>query len=427
MRAMTKRGWGGLGAGAVAAALLAGPAAAQLPKAMARSLSDAVRAREETTLAEQIAISEIPAPPFGEAKRAADYAARLKALGLTDVTIDATGNVIARRPGTGKGPRLVVSAHLDTVFPIETDVKVKRDGARLKGPGLADDARGLAALLAIVDVLQRAKVKTVGDLVFVGTVGEEGAGDLRGARAIVAADPGMSGFLSIDGVSTAGAVNGATASRRWRLTFKGPGGHSFGNFGRPSATHALGRAIALIADIDVPKAPRTTYNVGIVTGGTSVNAIAETASLDLDMRSNDPAALAALEAKAMAAAEAGAKAETDARAGGTIVLERKLIGDRPGGQTAPDSPIIQALNAAYDAVGEPRPTLGFSSTDSNIAIARGIPALTLGGGGQGGNAHSLEEWYDPARAWVGPQVALIAVLDMVGVVGGPPPRLPVRR
>lgn len=411
---------------AMAATSIAPAALAQVPAAQAVTLADAVRARDAQTLADQIALAEIPAPPFAEARRAAAFATRLKAIGLSDVRIDATGNVIARRPGIGRGPRLIVSAHLDTVFPAGTDVKVRRQGSRYLGPGLADDSRGLATILTIANVIQDAKVRTVGDIVFVGTVGEEGAGDLRGVRALVAADPAIDGFLSVDGIDPAFVVNGATASRRWKLRFKGPGGHSFGDFGRPSAIHAMGRAIALIADLEVPTSPKTTYNVGVVSGGTSVNAIAEEAVIDLDMRSNDPAALMALEAKALAAADAGAATETARRAGGTITVERTLTGDRPGGATPLSSPILTALFAAYDAIGELKPTLGSGSTDSNIAIAKGIPALTLAGGGRAGNAHSLAEWYEPTRAWVGPQVALLAVLGMVGVEGGPPPLLPVR-
>ena len=411
---------------AVASTLLAPVAVtAQIPAPMAVKLAEAVRARDAQTLADQIAISEIPAPPFAETKRGEDFAARLRAIGLNDVKTDATGNVIAVRRGVGKGPRLILSAHLDTVFPAGTDVKVRKDGVRYKGPGLADDARGLSALLTIATVMEAAKVRTVGDIVFVGTVGEEGAGDLRGARALVAADPMVDGFISIDGTGTDRITTGATGSRRWKLRFKGPGGHSFGNFGRPSAIHAMGRAIALMADLDVPTSPKTTYNVGVISGGTSVNAIAEEAVLDLDMRSNDPAALKALEEKALAAADAGAFAEGTKR-GGKIVVERTLTGDRPSGQTPTTSPIVTAMNAAYAALGEAMPTQGFSSTDSNIAISRGIPAVTLGGGGTGGNAHSLEEYYEPTRAWVGPQLALIAALGMVGVEGGPPPQLPVR-
>lgn len=410
---------------AVAMAALSTGAFAQIPAPMAAKLAEAVRARDAQTFADQVAMSEIPSPPFAETKRGEDFAKRLRAIGLTEVKTDAIGNVIAVRRGTGKGPRLVLSAHLDTVFPAGTDVKVRQEGNRYKGPGLADDARGLTAVLTIATVIQAAKVKTVGDILFVGTVGEEGAGDLRGARALIAGDPAIDGFISIDGVGTGQITTGATASRRWKLKFKGPGGHSFGNFGRPSAIHAMGRAIALLADFDVPASPKTTFNVGVVTGGTSVNAIAEEAVLDLDMRSNDPAALKALEERALAAADAGAAAEM-AKRGGKVVVERMLTGDRPGGQTLATSPIVAAMNAAYATLGEPKPAQGFSSTDSNIAIARGIPAVTLGGGGSAGNAHSLEEYYEPTRAWVGPQLALVAVLGMVGVEGGRPPQLPVR-
>lgn len=413
-----------------ASCVLATPAFAD-PKALMRhdavqTALAALKADDARTFAEQREISEIPAPPFGEAVRAADYLKRFEAVGLRDGRIDAEGNVIARRPGRGKGPTLVLSAHLDTVFPAGTNVKVVARDGRFYGAGLADDARGLAVLLAVARALDAAKVETAGDILFVGTVGEEGLGDLRGAKALLRDQPDVDGFISVDGVNLGAVVNQGTGSRRWRITFRGPGGHSFGNFGRPSATHALGRAIAAIADLKTPTEPKTTFTVGTVTGGTSVNAIAAEASLELDMRSNGVPELKALEAQVAAAVDR-AVAEENARWGAsTLTVERKLIGDRPAGQTPPDSPIVRAAVEAATALGHPAPKLTGSSTDSNVAMSLGIPAVTLPGGGEGGDAHGPGEWYRPTEAWRGAQQVLLTVLDLVGVAGATAPRLAER-
>ena len=251
-----------------------------------RQAVDFLRADDERTLKDQIELTEIPAPPFKEAVRAQEYQKRLKALGLQDTRIDAEGNVIAVRKGNGNGPVLVLSAHLDTVFPEGTDVKVKIKGNRYEAPGIYDDGRGLASLLSILRALNQTQLKTVGDIVFVGTVGEEELGDLRGVKALFRDNKGIDGFISLDGLDIGRIVNDATGSRRFRIIYTGPGGHSFSAFGLPSATHALGRAIAKISEVRTVDNPKTTYTVGTLKGGTSVNAIAAEAELGLDMRSN---------------------------------------------------------------------------------------------------------------------------------------------
>lgn len=409
---------------------LAGPALADPQKLVkdrgVQAALAALKAVDARTFAEQREISEIPAPPFGESVRAEDYRRRFEALGLKDVRIDAEGNVIGRRPGAGKGPTLVLSAHLDTVFPVGTDVKVTERDGRFYGAGLADDARGLAVLLSVARALDEAKIATTGDILFVGTVGEEGLGDLRGAKALLRDQPGVDGFISVDGVNLGSVVNQGTGSKRWRFTFKGPGGHSFGNFGRPTATHALGRAIAGISDLKTPAEPKTTFNVGTVKGGTSVNAIAAEASLELDMRSNGVAELQALEAQAMAAVDR-AVAEENARWNATsLTVEKTLIGDRPAGLTPPDGAMVRAAVEAATTLGQAQPKLVGSSTDSNVAMSLGIPAVTLAGGGEGGDAHGPSEWYRPTEAWRGAQHVLLTVLDLVGVQKVSPPRLPSR-
>ena len=247
------------------------------------------------TIEQQVGLCEIPAPPFKEAARGAEYARRFEALGYHPA-VDGIGNVIAVRPGNGGGRRLVLAAHLDTVFPEGTDVRVRREGARLAGPGISDDCRGLAVVLAVARAASLAGLKTRGDIVFVGDVGEEGAGNLRGTRYLF--EQGTAGridaFMTVDGVGL-GALHQAVGSNRYRVTFSGPGGHSYGDFGMPNPMHAMGRAMAAIADLEVPSAPKTTFSVGGVGGGTSVNSIAMSTFFQMDLRSESATALARLD------------------------------------------------------------------------------------------------------------------------------------
>ena len=388
---------------------------------------DFIKADDERTLKDQIELTERAAPPFKETERANEYQKRLNALGLADTRIDAEGNVIAVRKGSGNGPVLVVSAHLDTVFPEGTDVKVKVKGNRYEAPGIYDDGRGLAALLSVVRALNQTGLKTVGDIMFVGTVGEEELGDLRGVKALFRDNKGIDGFISLDGLDIGRIVNQATGSRRFRIIYTGPGGHSFSAFGLPSATHALGRAIAKISEVRTSDEPKTTFTVGTLKGGTSVNAIAAEAELGLDMRSNSAAELKKLEHRIMALAREAADDENkrwDKK--DVIKVEFKLVGDRPAGAGLVDSPMVHAARRSVAAVGGEVRGITASSTDSNLPISLGIPAVTLGGGGVGGGAHGPGEWFSPVNAWLGPQNTLLTVLSLVGVEGVTAPLLPKR-
>jgi di/tripeptidase len=302
----------------------------------------------------------------------------------------------------------------------------EKDGAIL-APGIGDDSRGLAALLSLIKTMNENSIATIGDLVVVGTVGEEELGNLRGVKALFRDHADIDGFISIDGLGITRVVNQATGSHRYEMIFRGPGGHSFQEFGLPSAIHAMGRAVAKISELQTPSDPKTTFTVGTVSGGTSVNAIAGEAKMAVDMRSNSTDELLKLEARLLdlvrqAVVEENARWNTD-----KMTVEITLIGDRPAGTVSMDSPIVQATQRTVAAIGRgPRVTFAGSSTDSNIAMSLGIPAVTIGGGGEGGNWHSRNEWYKPVDAWMGPQNALLTVLMLTGLDGVSKPTLAVR-
>jgi tripeptide aminopeptidase len=380
-----------------------------------RAALEFARRAEAQTVEDQIAICEIPAPPFKEAVRAQEFARRLRALGLRDVRTDAEGNVIAQRPGEPGGPLVVISGHLDTVFPEGTDVTVTREGAVLRGPGIGDDCRGLAVVLAVARALEQVEVATRGTILFVGTVGEEGSGNLRGVRHLFANElkDRIDYFVSVDGTGL-GLTTGAVGSYRYSVNYRGPGGHSYGGFGMPNPIHALGRAIGKIADFQVPHEPRVTFNVGIVEGGTSVNSIPFEAGMEVDMRSVDPAELDTVERKfRRAVQEALAEENGRWRSQARLTLEVDRWGLRPAGEQPRDAPIIRAALDAGRALGFTPPT-GASSTDANIPISLGIPAVTIDGGGKGGAAHSLDEWYDTTDSHLGTQWALLLTLTLAG-------------
>ena len=339
----------------------------------------AIERDDALTFRDQVELTEIPAPPFKEAVRAAEYLKRMRALGL-DARIDTEGNVIGVRRGRGvaNAPRLVLAAHLDTVFAEGTDVKVKKQGDRYYAPGIGDDARGLAALLQVLRSINEAKIETVGDIVFVGNVGEEELGDLRGVKALFRDDNTIDGFISIDGNSVWRVVNGATGSRRFKIAFNGPGGHSYGAFGLPSAIHAMGRAIAKISDVETVREPNTTFTVGTVKGGTSVNSIAADAELGLDIRSESASELAKVEKQMLALAQQAVDEENarwKMKAGpNRITLDIKVVGDRPAGSQPANSPVVDAARAAITSRGLEVRSLGTSSTDANLPISLGIPA-----------------------------------------------------
>jgi len=388
---------------------------------------DGLKADDTRTLAEQRAIAEMPAPPFQERARAEYCCKRFAELGLKEAAIDAAGNVIGLRRGTGRGPKLVVSAHLDTVFPQGTNVTVTEDYGVLRGAGIGDNARGLAALLSVLRMINAHAINTVGDLMWVATVGEEELGNLRGVKAVFRDHQDIDGFVAVDGLKITRLINQATGSRRYQMTFKGPGGHSFADFGRPSAVHAMGRAIATISELSPPADPKTTLTVGTVRGGTSVNAIANEAHMTVDMRSNSIAELLKLETQVTAIVQASAIDENKRWNSDQIGVECNLIGDRPAGLTAENSPIVAAARRTLtESTGEPHIVLAASSTDANLPMSLGIPAVTIAGGGEGGNQHSRNEWYKPTRAYLGPQNALLTVLLLVGLAGISDPVLPRR-
>jgi acetylornithine deacetylase/succinyl-diaminopimelate desuccinylase-like protein len=308
---------------------------------------------------------------------------------------------------------VVFSAHLDTVFPEETNVTVTRKGSVLHGPGIGDDCRGLAVLLAIVRALDRASVQTAGTLTFVGTVGEEGLGDLRGVKALF--NETLKGqidrFVSIDGTGL-GISHIAVGSRRYRVTFKGPGGHSYGSFGIANPLHALGRAIAAIGDLEVPATPKTTFSVGRVGGGTSVNAIAFEAWMEVDMRSVDEKELHALDGRFQRAVDQALAAENARwKQNSPLTVEKKLVGDRPAGSTPATSAIVEAAVSVTKALGLTA-TLDEGSTDSNVPMSLDIPAVTIDGGGRGAGSHSLAETFDTTNSWQGTQRALLLAVAL---------------
>jgi acetylornithine deacetylase/succinyl-diaminopimelate desuccinylase-like protein len=406
-------------------------AAAQSPDATVRGLLDGPKFKQATAfiqsdqdrfVRELIALTEIPAPPFKEQARAKAYMEMLRQVGLADVEMDPEGNVTGIRRGTAPagGPLLLVNAHLDTVFPEGTDVKVKRQGTRLMAPGNGDDTRGLALILALVRTLDAAKFTTAGDILFAGNVGEEGEGDLRGIKFLLKTGKykgRITQVVAIDGNESNGITRGGLGSRRYRVTFKGPGGHSYGAFGLVNPAFAMGGAIAKFARLEVPTKPKTTFNVGVVRGGTSINSIPAEVSMDVDMRSEACSELNRLDQEFLAVVAQAVDEENRTRSTkeGRLEADPKVIGERPCGETAMDARIVQTAAAAVKAFGL-TPVFSISSTDANIPMSLGIPAVTIGHGGPGGRQHAPDEWadLDPAANVKNVQVALATILAVAG-------------
>lgn len=383
-----------------------------------------VMRRDHARMVEDVVrLTEIASPPFKEQARSAAYLELLRAHGLDEVEQDAIGNAMGLRRGFGNGEILVVAAHLDTVFPEGTDVRVRREGTKLFAPGVGDDTLSLAANLAFLRALDEAGIRTRNDILFVGDVGEEGIGDLRGVRHLFTEGrhrARIRAFLSVDSPDVTHICNGAIGSRRWEVTFRGPGGHSFSAFGLVNPVYAMAEAARAIAAIAVPEGTSSTHCVSVVSGGTSINAIPNAITMQVDLRSGQPDVLATMEARFLAILDEAVAAENGARStrSGAITLETRRIGDRPAGRTAPEEPIAQAAWAAVSAEGY-APSFEASSTDANIPMSLGIPALKIGAGGRGGRAHSLEEWIDlePEESLRGMRTALATILAVAGMEG----------
>jgi acetylornithine deacetylase/succinyl-diaminopimelate desuccinylase-like protein len=379
-----------------------------------------LRETASATTEEQIRITEIPAPPFQENVRAAYMKKALASAGLR-VEMDEIGNVIGEWPGTT--PDIVMlTAHLDTVFPAGTDVRVKREGGRILAPGISDNGTGLAALLALSKAFRDAKIKTSKTILFVADVGEEGEGNLRGMRALADAyKKRLKYVVALDGSATEYVTTAALASRRVEITITGPGGHSWSDFGAPNPIHAMGRGIGRFVTARVPESPRTSFNIGEIEGGTSVNSIPSSAHMKVDLRSESETELSALEGLLRDAVKSGideemAAARERGMAGSASLLNLKInvLGIRPAGELAESSPLLAVLLAADNQLGN-RSRRERSSTDANIPLSLGIQAISLGAGGRSGGAHTLDEWYDPAGRELGLQRVALTVLGVAGL------------
>jgi acetylornithine deacetylase/succinyl-diaminopimelate desuccinylase-like protein len=368
---------------------------------------------------EQGRLTEIPAPSFQEEKRAAAVKALLADEGLK-VHSDKIGNVIGELQGANEKEIVLVTAHLDTVFPAGTEIKVTREGERMVAPGISDNGTGLAALVALARAMHVAKVRPQRTILFAANVGEEGEGNLRGMRTLIDAyRTKLRAVVVLDGSGTDFVTTKALASRRLEVTITGPGGHSWSDFGMVNPINAVARGAVRFINTKVPAAPRTTFNLGQIEGGTSVNSIPHEAKLKVDLRSEAEKEITRLEVALRECVAAGVRDEMDnARdlSKGKLEWKMELIGSRPGGELAAGSPLLAALRAADEAVGN-ESRIERSSTDANIPLSLGIDAIAIGAGGNGGGAHSLQEWYEPAGREYGLKRALLTVLGVAGVAG----------
>jgi len=365
---------------------------------------------------QQISLTEIPAPEFKEARRGEALKKLFEANGLR-VRVDKIGNVIGERPGAGAKEVILLVAHLDTVFPHGTNVTVKRNASRLEAPGIADNGAGLAALVGVSRALSEGRVRTTKTLVFAGDVGEEGEGNLRGIRALVDEfGPRLSAVIAIDGPSIEHITTQGIASRRFEVTITGPGGHSWSDFGTPNPITAISRGIVKFSSIRVPDEPRSSYNFGVIEGGTSVNSIPSRAAVKIDLRSEEESELDRLESTLRESMQAGIKDEIGASRSGADALRMEItsLGSRPSGKLPEDSPLLETVRNVDRFLGT-RSRLERSSTDANIPLSQGIPAVAIGGGGKGSGSHTLAEWYDPTGRELGLKRVLLIALALAGV------------
>lgn len=385
------------------------------PKVM--RLMEFIRQDHTNTVNEQCQIAWIEAPPLAEEMRAADFVKRMTEIGLLDAKVDHSLNAVALIPGTGRHGDILLEAHLDTVFPIGSVKEVVSKEGRIEAPGICDNCRGLAAILSIARALQRSGIALKKDLTIAGTSGEEGLGDLKGMKGLFAKDCGKFDYsISIDGHGEGHFVFDAAGSRRYEIRFEAAGGHSWTDFGMPSAVHAMGRAISSIAGIGLPEEPKTTYNVGLVSGGTSVNAIAQNAAMTVDMRSESPEALSELEKKVIEVVRAACDAEeTKAMKKSQIKVSFIKVGDRPAGKQAADAPIAMAAKVSSELLGLRFKRAKPSSTNANIPISCSVPCLCMGAGGEGGGIHTTDEWFIPSDGWKSVQQAALILIACAGL------------
>ena len=378
-----------------------------------------IESLEPKTMERLIELTEIEAPPFKEAKRAAAFEDYLNELGMDSVWTDAVGNVLGLYRGTEGTRTVALDAHLDTVFPEGTDVKVRIQNDTLYAPGIGDDTRGLSMLLTLLETLKKSNIKPQDNILFVGSVGEEGLGDLRGVKHLFReGGPQIDSWIAVDGGSIGRVNNKGLGSYRYRVTFKGPGGHSWGAFGLANPHHALGRAInnfVKVADSYTAKGPKTSYNVGVISGGTSINSIPFESNMQIDIRSVEPARLDEMETLLNEAVQEALNHQNSLkRQGSKLQVEIDKIGNRPSGMLSDQLPLVQRTLAATRLFGvEPYLTRG--STNSNIPISLGIPAVTIGRGGKGGKAHSLDEWWVNENGHKAIQLALLILLSEAGM------------
>lgn len=406
---------------AVMALVPAGALSAQTPaeimsKPDVQVALQAIKTNEPHFIEEQIRICEIAAPSFQEQKRGEELARLFREAGLKNVRIDHAGNVVGDRPGSEPHPHLVIAAHLDTVFPPETDIHVTREGNLLKGPGIGDDCRGLATLLALIKAMDDAHLKTRGSLTFVADVGEEGLGDLRGMKELfgVTLKNQIDDFISVEPGEPNRVTDAGVGSYRYKVSFTGPGGHSYGAFGLANPANALGRAVAHIANIQVPVTPKTTFNVGRIGGGTSINSIPFETWFEFDERSTEMASLNNLDAQFKVAVQAGLDEENARwKDKGKLSVKVDRIGFRPAGQTPRSAALVNAAIGSIKALNLGEPGFSASSTDSNVPMNLAIPAITIGGGGVDKGAHSLNESDDITDSYKGVQNALLTVLSVL--------------
>ena len=385
---------------------------AKTPK-VKKALEHIVKQREQN-IEDLITLTEIEAPPFNEQNRAKQFVKMLMQEGLTDVNIDEVGNVIGRRPGLTGSKTIALGAHMDTVFPEGTDVKVRKNGNVYTSPGIGDNTRGMVLLLSLLRTLNEQDIQTQEDILFIGTVGEEGLGDLRGVKHLFRkGGDKIDTFIGIDGGSNERLIYGAVGSHRYRVTFKGPGGHSWGSFGMANPHHALGRAIAKFssrAPSVTNEGPKSSFSIGRIGGGTSINSIPFESWMEVDMRSGDQSRLDAVDSIFQQAMIDGLNEENESRKRGPeLTVEVKQVGQRPAGLGNENSSLVQHGKAAMKHLGI-EASLSVSSTDANIPISLGIPAITMSRGGVSSKAHSPAESWEDKDSHIAIQTALLLVL-----------------